>query len=473
LPTQNSNQGLVFRTVRWIGDVLVGLLALYFAFQIRIHLPVPMTEGLLPRDRLQLSSPGLLVLLSQNLILYLFGFYQLRRPHPRLELIRRLLAATSVQGLAMMAFYFLTATPFPRTVLAIFIPVHLVLLFLFRWILQSIRAPARRRVAIVGTSEVARELAANIEQYHWHGLEVAGHVPNPEEGRIGRATTAADQLSLAALGPRLGSVNDLPDLMSGGAVDMVVLASSPDDWQSRLVDRLARNRDARGTVLLLPSPYESLIGRTRFRSIRDMALIEVVRESEWLASMPTKRALDLGVSILLLVLLSPILLMCALMVATTSRGPVIYRQVRVGRDRREFQLLKFRTMIDGAETHGDEQLATPDDPRVTPVGRIMRQTRLDELPQLINVVQGSMSLVGPRPERPGFVEQYLEDIPGYIERFAVRPGLTGLAQVNGDYHSSAQNKLRYDLAYLANWNLFLDLSLLFRTLRIVVSTQGT
>jgi lipopolysaccharide/colanic/teichoic acid biosynthesis glycosyltransferase len=169
---------------------------------------------------------------------------------------------------------------------------------------------------------------------------------------------------------------------------------------------------------------------------------------------------------------SPAFAAVALVVRLGSRGPVLYRQVRVGRGRRPFVLLKFRTMREDAEAGGEEILAQHGDPRVVPGGAVLRRYRLDELPQLLNVLGGSMSLVGPRPERPGFVERYLKEVRGYAERFFVAPGLSGLAQVNGEYHSSPQNKLRYDLAYIANWSLWLDLSILFRTVKIVLTSRG-
>jgi lipopolysaccharide/colanic/teichoic acid biosynthesis glycosyltransferase len=165
------------------------------------------------------------------------------------------------------------------------------------------------------------------------------------------------------------------------------------------------------------------------------------------------------------------MLVCAALVRLSSPGPVLYRQTRVGRGQQPFTLLKFRTMRSGAES-GGEVLATPGDPRLTPIGATLRRSRLDELPQLLNVLGGSMSLVGPRPERPGFVRAYLESVPGYAERFSLRPGLTGLAQVNGDYDSTPENKLRYDLAYSANWSFWLDLSILVRTVRTVLSSRG-
>jgi lipopolysaccharide/colanic/teichoic acid biosynthesis glycosyltransferase len=169
----------------------------------------------------------------------------------------------------------------------------------------------------------------------------------------------------------------------------------------------------------------------------------------------------------------PLLAACAAVVKLTSQGPVLYRQQRVGRGGRPFQLYKLRTMHLNAEAATGEVLARPDDPRLTRVGSTLRRYRLDELPQLWNVLNGTMSLVGPRPERPGFVGRYLTEVPGYAERFAVAPGLTGLAQINGEYLSSARNKLRYDLAYVANWSLWLDLSILLRTVKIVLTSRGT
>ena len=145
----------------------------------------------------------------------------------------------------------------------------------------------------------------------------------------------------------------------------------------------------------------------------------------------------------------------------------------MGRGGRLFVLWKFRTMRHDAERDTGEVLARRDDPRLTPLGATLRRYRLDELPQLWNVLAGTMSLVGPRPERPGFVARFRREIPGYSERLAVAPGLTGLAQISGEYLSSAENKLRYDLAYIANWSLWLDLSILLRTVKIVLTSRGT
>ena len=247
---------------------------------------------------------------------------------------------------------------------------------------------------------------------------------------------------------------------------------SGDSWQTRLIDGLAGTRPDHTSVLLLPGPFESLIGRMRYRWVHDLPLIEVVRETEWRINWPLKRLLDLAAGLLLLAARLAADGACALAVRLPRPAASSTARRASAAGRSPFTLYKFRTMRQDAEAESGEVLAQPGDPRLTSIGAFLRRFRLDEIPQLFNVLQGTMSLVGPRPERPGFVQRYLEEVPGYAERFSLAPGLTGLAQVNGDYYSSPQNKLRYDLAYMANWTLWLDLSILLRTVKIVLTSRG-
>lgn len=464
----NRRHVLAWRWTRFCGDVAIGIASFLVVFLLRIYLPLPLTFSLLPSDRLSFFYSGiLLIIASQSLVLYLFGFYDPPIRRPPFESLRRLTAAISLQGLVLMGYFFLSAAVFPRSVLVLFVPVNVLLLFVFRLLHNRLHPTRVRRVAIVGTGSSARELARKTRQHDGHGLEVVGHVPAPDDSGL---SSSDDQGS--DLGPRLGSVDDLPALLAAGTVDDIVLANDSFRWQIRLVDSLSRDRTERGTVLLLPGPFESLIGRMRFRSVHDTPLVEVVRESEWHVNRPIKRLVDVVASSLLVAATLPIMIACALLVRVTSAGPVLHRQRRIGRDRRPFTIWKFRTMRPDAEIGSGEILAQPDDPRLTSIGGVLRAARLDELPQLINVLGGSMSLVGPRPERPGFVERYLEEVPGYAERFSVPPGLTGLAQINGEYDSTPQNKLRYDLAYIANWSPWLDLSILLQTAKIVLTSRG-
>jgi exopolysaccharide biosynthesis polyprenyl glycosylphosphotransferase len=184
-----------------------------------------------------------------------------------------------------------------------------------------------------------------------------------------------------------------------------------------------------------------------------------------------KRLFDLVVSLGLLLLLAPLLVAAALAVRLTSRGPILYRQVRAGRFGRPFEVIKLRTMRVDAEAGGAVWSSGKDDPRLTPVGGFLRRYRLDEIPQLFNVLIGEMSFVGPRPERPEMIERLAREIPFYLERSLVHPGLTGWAQVNYPYGSSVEDtrrKLEYDLYYMKNMSLFLDVFILFDTVRIVV-----
>jgi exopolysaccharide biosynthesis polyprenyl glycosylphosphotransferase len=461
---------LGLRALRLAGDAALALAALWLAFQLRIHLPLPFTEGLLPRDRLAfLFREWPAVLLAQLGCLYAFDFYDEPRRRSRSELARGLAAALAVQGGVLIGYIFFANRGFPRSILLLYTLIDWLLLYVWRLALLRLAPVRERRVAIVGAGEAAAEIARAIALGRGQGLgvQVAGFVPTPEEEAAG--LPAADE---PALGPRLGAHDDLADLLAAGRIDDLILAPSGTGWQTRLVDRLAGTRPDHTNILLLPGPFESLIGRMRYRWVHDLPLIEVVRETEWRLNRPLKRLLDLAGGSLLFAASLPVMALCALAVRVTSPGPVLYRQTRVGRGQRPFILHKFRTMRADAETAGGEVLAMPDDPRLTPIGGFLRRYRLDEFPQLWNVLVGEMSLVGPRPERPGFVQRYLREVAGYAERFSLAPGLTGLAQVNGDYHSSAQNKLRYDLAYMANWSFWLDVSILLRTLKIVLTSRG-
>jgi len=450
----------------------VGVAAFYVAFRLRMHLPVPWTADLLPADRLSFFfTYWPLVALAQAAALYFFGLYDRPQPREALERARRLLPAVIFLVLALGAFFFLAERTFPRSVLVVFAVLDLATLGAWRAVIGLGQRHRLHRLALVGGGAAAEELVSTLRREPFPEMEIVGWVQRVDEGSSAAPGGTAEPDS--RLGPCLGTVDDLPDLIRAGTIDDVVIADEDSRWKSRLLDTLASaSTRARGNVLLLPDAFESMIGRMRYRWVSDLPLIEVVRDSEWRILRPLKRTVDLTAGSLLLVLTTPVICVCAALVKLTSPGPVFYRQERVGRGFERFTLWKLRTMQVDAEPESREMLAALDDPRLTPIGAILRRYRLDELPQLFNVLGGSMSLVGPRPERPGFVLRYLEEVPGYAERFSVAPGLTGLAQVNGEYHSSARNKLRYDLAYVANFSLWLDLSILVRTVKIVLTSRG-
>jgi exopolysaccharide biosynthesis polyprenyl glycosylphosphotransferase len=455
-----------------LGDVALGLAGLYLAFWIRIALPLPGTFELLPPERFLFFGqlwPWLLV--TQPLFLYLFGFYHPRAERPRLELARSVAFAVGAETLALGAGLFFLDRPFPRSVLVLFALLEIPLLTFWRAFLQRLDRVPKRRVVVVGAGPAAAEVARKIREHHAHGLFVHGHLPIAAlAGGTGAADDAGDPDP--ALGARLRDLDELARLHAAGEIHDLILAPDPGGWQTTLLDRLGGEGRRGPALLLLPGPFESLIGAMRYRWVNDLPLIEVTRDADAGPAPPFKRIVDLSGATLLLVLGAPAMLCAALAVRLSSPGPVLFRQERVGRNFRPFEVWKFRTMRADAERETGEVLATPNDPRLTPVGGFLRRSRLDELPQLWNVLVGEMSLVGPRPERPGFVRRHLEEVPGYAGRFVATPGLTGLAQVNGEYRSTPENKLRYDLAYIANRSLWLDLSILLRTVRIVLTSQG-
>jgi len=185
-----------------------------------------------------------------------------------------------------------------------------------------------------------------------------------------------------------------------------------------------------------------------------------------------KRLFDIVLSLFGIVITSPLMIIIAILIRATSKGPAIYRQTRITVGNREFKMLKFRTMYENAEEKTGPVLSSDDDPRVTKVGRVLRNLRLDELPQLFNVLKGDMSFVGPRPERPFFVEQYSRDIPEYIHRYLVKAGMTGYAQIYGKYDTSAVDKLKYDLLYIRDYSLMLDIKLILQTIKVLLGKKA-
>lgn len=186
-----------------------------------------------------------------------------------------------------------------------------------------------------------------------------------------------------------------------------------------------------------------------------------------------KRTIDLICAVLLLILASPFILITAVVIKLYDGGPVLYKQVRCTRDMKEFYILKFRSMKVDAEKDGVARLASKNDDRITPIGRFIRMVRIDELPQLINILKGEMSFIGPRPERPEIIAQYVEEMPEFVYRTKVKAGLAGYAQVYGKYNTTPYDKLKLDLFYIENYSVWLDIKLMLLTLKILLKPEST
>jgi len=267
-------------------------------------------------------------------------------------------------------------------------------------------------------------------------------------------------------------MNDqIAQLQASGLVDQIVVADV--ELAQQELNALLRNCERNGADLyLLPGVNMSIIASTRVSSIAGLPLVPL--QPTFLASVyrPIKRAIDIVVAATLLLTCAPFALIIALLVRMESPGPVIFSQERVGLHGRRFRVHKFRTMIANAEAESGPVLSPSGDPRITRLGRIMRKYRIDEWPQFWNVLMGDMSLVGPRPERPEFIEKFIAENPLYERRFLVQPGLTGLAQIHGRYDSDYLHKLRYDLIYINSISPIADARILLATIRTVLTAHG-
>lgn len=447
-----------------VADLAVAGLAYIGAFVARTYVALPGTEHLIPPTRiLDVTNPLVLLTVTQLGVLYAFGLYDLRWAAGRWGAASRVAVALGVQLLMLGAWIFFRGDAmFPRSVLVVF--------WLFNTLgVAGVRAGLHRRlqraaavrVLLVGTAADVPTFVANLGHLHRTArVEVVGLVGIQD----GNAPTQSAV-------PWLGHMDALPDILRRIQVDETILLSSTS-WKDHLVARLAHMPTETGRVLVVPSVYDVLVGRITSLRLHDIPLVEVLRQPVDDPAFLIKGITDRLVAGALLLLGLPLLGLVAGLVKLSSPGPILYRQRRVGRHEEEFTLYKFRTMVADAEAATGPILACPADDRITGVGRFLRAMRLDELPQLVNVLTGAMSLVGPRPERPAFVAEYRDSIPGYVERFQVRPGLTGLAQINGGYHTSPEMKLKYDLSYIYNYSLWLDLRVLAETVKVVLTRQG-
>lgn len=256
-------------------------------------------------------------------------------------------------------------------------------------------------------------------------------------------------------------------------VDIVYLASEIDEAEKIKIYQLVTKKEKK---LFLNTTFENLVTiNPNIMNFEDESIIESSGFRIPSENAMFKRLFDIVVSLVLLVIASPFMLITAILVKVTSPGPVIYKQIRITQNQKEFPIYKFRSMSATAESKSGPVLAKSNDARVTPVGKFIRAVRFDELPQLINVLKGDMSIVGPRPERPFFVEQFNAENPYYYLRHNVRAGITGYAQVYGKYASDYSSKLKFDLLYIKKYSLTLDLKILLQTIKILfdkVSSQG-
>ena len=349
-----------------------------------------------------------------------------------------------------------------------------------------LRGVGTHKALIVGWGDRVDKLHQDIGRYPAAGLDVVGMIRLRQPslahqpavvGGYRDSSVGGDGASVeldVSIPNGIADIEEIPQLIDQLQVQDVLITLGPNQ-NNELMDIL-RVCDGKSVSLkLVPDFYSVIGGMAKTEHLYGLPLIEVLPAPMPAWEESTKRLIDFLASLVILIIGMPAWLLIAIVIRLTSNGPAIYRQKRVGYKGKVFTMLKFRTMVKNAEAKTGPVWASENDPRYTPIGRWLRKTRFDEIPQLWNVLKGEMSLVGPRPERPYFVEKLAKEIPLYSRRYRVKPGITGWAQVTWHYDTSlddVRQKVKYDLFYIANLSLRMDLKILFLTIRTALLGKG-
>jgi exopolysaccharide biosynthesis polyprenyl glycosylphosphotransferase len=395
----------------------------------------------------------------------LFASRRMYRPRRRVHLadeFLNIIKSTTIGMLIVMsAAFFYRDFSYSRIVFGLIWISGIVFIFVLRGCITSLMRKLRRRgfylrkSVLVGGGSLADDVFTKLQHHPSFGFDIEGYFADSD---------APPSNPLACL-PRLGTLTALPEYIVARDVEIVFIAM-PVDNHDRLLELISQCEGVDVEFMMVPDVLDVLTSNVRLTEYEGIPFLTLKGTSMTPWGRVAKRAFDVVVSCLLLVGLSPLLLLVALLVKLTSRGPILYRQERVGLDGRRFSMLKFRSMHQEAEQKTGPVWAEKADPRRTRLGILLRRTSIDELPQLLNVFRGEMSLVGPRPERPHFVDRFKDAVPKYLDRHRMKTGVTGWAQVNGlRGNTSLEERIKYDLYYIENWSFAFDLKILLRTIR--------
>ncbi|HEY3204866.1 MAG TPA: undecaprenyl-phosphate glucose phosphotransferase [Thermoanaerobaculia bacterium] len=444
-----------------VSDVGATFLALAGAYFLRFRAEiVPVTKGIPDASSYYRLFP--LIALLWPLVYYFYGLYQVRRNRSRVEEGLSVLVATGLATLVLSGLAtFYRGFSYSRLVLLLFLALDVLFVFAGRTAIRRYLEEAWRhgvgvrQVLVVGAGRLGRAVVDKFLERPEEGLRAAGFVDDAPEKR------GVDYRGV----PVLGTTRDAAAIVDGRGIDTVFLALPLEAHRTMLAVLQDVGRTV-ADVRVVPDLLQHITFRAGVEDLDGLPVVHLTQVplTGWMSLV--KRTLDVAISAGALVALSPLLAAIAAAIRFGDGGPVLYRQRRMGLDGRSFDILKFRSMVVGAEEESGPTWASPGDARRTRVGRFLRRWSLDELPQLVNVVKGEMSLVGPRPERPEFVREFKEKFPQYMLRHRVRAGITGWAQVHGwRGNTSLFKRIEYDLYYIENWSLSLDIKILWMTLR--------
>jgi Undecaprenyl-phosphate glucose phosphotransferase len=441
----------------------LGVLALTWAlaYVLRFVLPViPVTKGTPPVVNYLTLLPVIFAI--WGLVFRAGGLYDPMRGQAGGSERRRIVRGASLAMLIFTAVsfvFFEKAYSLSRLMLLYFYVLGTAGIIFERATLREVLREARRRgfnlrhVLIVGDGDLARAVADGMARHPELGLKVQGFLTD-DSARVGAKVGAV---------PVCGLWDEVAEVVGRGGVDQVVLAL-PFEAMPRLDSLISRLDSAAVDIKVVPDVERFVSLKSGIEEFEGLPVISLRATPLVGWNRVAKRTMDIAIAALALLVAAPLLAVIAVLVKLSSRGPVLFSQERMGLDGRVFRVWKFRTMRTDAEEASGPVWAVADDPRRTRVGGVLRRLSLDELPQLLNVLRGEMSLVGPRPERPVFIDEFRRHVPRYMLRHMVRAGITGWAQVNGwRGNTSIEQRIQYDLYYIENWSLLLDLKILALT----------
>jgi Undecaprenyl-phosphate glucose phosphotransferase len=462
-------------TLYILSDALIGVSAFLVAYALRFHTGlgglIPITKGVPPLRQYINVLPFIAAVVPLGFLLQ--GLYRLRRGRSRVDdffgvFVGSILSV--VFGIVATLYtqtYFATpsakdtgAFEVSQAVWAIFLVINVALTYASREFVREVLERRWRagiglkRILIAGSGELGRLVADKILEHRELGYQIVGFVDDKAAG---------DHLGYRGL-PLLGAIDDASEIAARESIDHLYVALPPEQ-HVRMLQLIESTSRECVDVKVVPDLLQVIALRARLEDLDGLPVININDVPLQGFNSIVKRAIDIAISSVALVFLAIPIAIVSLLVRLTSRGPVFYRQERMGLDGKSITIVKFRSMFDDAEAYTGPVWAHENDPRVTSLGRFLRRANLDELPQLWNVLRGDMSIVGPRPERPHFVEQFKHRIPQYMLRHKVKAGLTGWAQVNGwRGNTSIEKRIEYDLYYIENWSVRLDLKIMWLTL---------
>ena len=450
-------------------DALIGLSAFIVAYTIRFHTGlIPITKGVPPLRQYINLLPFIALLVPLGF--HLQSLYRLRRGRSWVDDFFAVLVGTILAVLfgIIVTLYVQTyiapndrgAYEVSQAVWGLFLILNVSLTFALRQVMREVferrwrSGIGLRRILIAGSGELGRLVADKIIEHRELGYQIVGFVDDRPAG---------DHLGYRGL-PLLGTIDETTDIAAREQIDHLYVALPPEQ-HLKMIDLLDATTRECIDVKVVPDLLQVITLRARLWDLDGVPVIDVNDIPLQGLNMVVKRTLDIMISASALLVLAIPLGILALLVRISSKGPALFRQERMGLDGRSFSIVKFRSMMDDAERDSGPVWTRENDSRVTALGRFLRKSNLDELPQLWNVLCGDMSIVGPRPERPHFVEQFKHRIPTYMLRHKVKSGMTGWAQVNGWRGNTALDKrIEYDLYYIENWSVRLDLKIIWLTL---------